>query len=699
MAIWSAEIKEIEKLYESIKGQLPELGNELERLIKTDDQNIILVYSRRCLEVIITNLCECELKRPRKTEPLKGIIDKLHKEEKVPPHIITSMHGLNDLSAYGAHPKDYDPEQVKPVLANLDIIIKWYIKYKGAVGIRTEVPLEEKDTAKLTKSPPEEIAKPKRNLVFIPAIILLIIAILIFPNIFKRNTLEILRSGGERISIAVMPFQNLTNDTTWNKWEEVIQTNIATFLSNYPEELKIRQAELVTRILQTRVSGNYNRITSSVASSISQKMDADVFVNGNINQSGPTIRLNAQIVDTKSEEALKSIQLDGTLEQIIPLIDSLSIMLKDALIISELGKEFAPEVMRLWAVNSPEAFRYFKSGQNAFNDRDWAAATNFYSQAVAIDSNFTFAALMLTYSYVNRGMYDDAKKWCLMLCNKRDQMSIQQKLMISWLNAVCFEDPYAQIKYLKQIMETDEQAPNYHFLLGLAYWELNEYNKAIPEYEKALEIYDKLGLKPQYTGNYSHLLINYYLTEQYNKEKKLLKKAENDRPDNSDIVFCHAVLLLSEGEIMAAGQYIDRYISILKERSFSEAGIMAGLGGIYSDADIYDKAEEYYRKTLSLEPENPLIMNSLAYFLIDKEQNIKGGMEFVEMALEYSPENYEFLDTKGWGFYKMGRYEDALEVLQKSWDLRRQNAIYDHEAYLHLDAAKKAVAGQKRTDR
>jgi hypothetical protein len=41
------------------------------------------------------------------------------------------MHGLNELSTYGAHPKDFDPEQIKPVLNNLDIIIKWYLKYKG----------------------------------------------------------------------------------------------------------------------------------------------------------------------------------------------------------------------------------------------------------------------------------------------------------------------------------------------------------------------------------------------------------------------------------------------------------------------------------------------------------------------------------------------------------------------------------------
>jgi hypothetical protein len=130
MPIWSAEIKELEGLYESFKGRLPELEKELEQLIKFDDPNVILLYSRRCLEVIINELCECELNRPRKTEPLKGSLDKLHKEEKVPSHIITSMHGLNELSTFGAHPKDFDPEQIKPVLINLDIIIKWYLKHK-----------------------------------------------------------------------------------------------------------------------------------------------------------------------------------------------------------------------------------------------------------------------------------------------------------------------------------------------------------------------------------------------------------------------------------------------------------------------------------------------------------------------------------------------------------------------------------------
>jgi len=127
MQIWSSEIKELEKLFVSLKGQFPDLEKELDQLMRTDDPNVLMLYSRRCLEVIITDLCECELKRPRKTEPLKGIIDKLNKEEKVPSHIITSMDHVNTLSSYGAHPKVFDPEQVKPVLNNLATIIKWYL--------------------------------------------------------------------------------------------------------------------------------------------------------------------------------------------------------------------------------------------------------------------------------------------------------------------------------------------------------------------------------------------------------------------------------------------------------------------------------------------------------------------------------------------------------------------------------------------
>ena len=95
-------------------------------------------------------------------------------------------------------------------------------------------------------------------------------------------------------------------------------------------------------------------------------------------------------------------------------------------------------------------------------------------------------------------------------------------------------------------------------------------------------------------------------------------------------------------------------------------------------------------KTLTFEPGNPDRLNNLAWFLIDIDQNINEGMELIDKALELSPDEHYMLDTKGWGLYKLGKYKEALELLQKSWDLK---PIYSHEIFLHLEAAKNAVAG------
>ena len=61
MTIWSAEIKELEKLNEPISGRLPGLEKEMGQLLKTGDENVAMLYSRRCLEIIVTDLCETEL--------------------------------------------------------------------------------------------------------------------------------------------------------------------------------------------------------------------------------------------------------------------------------------------------------------------------------------------------------------------------------------------------------------------------------------------------------------------------------------------------------------------------------------------------------------------------------------------------------------------------------------------------------------
>jgi tetratricopeptide (TPR) repeat protein len=95
---------------------------------------------------------------------------------------------------------------------------------------------------------------------------------------------------------------------------------------------------------------------------------------------------------------------------------------------------------------------------------------------------------------------------------------------------------------------------------------------------------------------------------------------------------------------------------------------------------------------LSLEPENPSRLNNLAWFLIEKDRNIDKGMELIDKALKIRPNSYVYLENKSLGLYKQGKYNEALELIEKSWKLR---PVYSHWSYLFLEKVKKAVAGQK----
>jgi len=552
--------------------------------------------------------------------------------------------------------------------------------------------------------------KPKWQAGAVILALIIITMVFVYPKIFKRDNLAKLKSTDERISVAVMPFQNMTNDTIWNIWQNGIQDILITSLSN-SEELKVRQAESINHLVESQGIVNYASITPAVASKISQKLDASVLIFGNIKQAGNIVRLYTQLIDSKTEEVFKSFQIEGAYkeENIFHLIDSLSVIVKNFLIISELGKRIPAVYKITTSTNSAEAYRYFIQGRNEFMKLDNFSAINWFSKAIAIDSNFIEAITMTAkaygnqylvetaYSsaYINPDLYKQAKKWCLKAYKKMDQMPVQEEISTKWLFSLYFETPYEGIKYLIQLLKIDDQRVTTHSNLGNCYFELGQYNMAISEYEKVLEIHNKWGIKPYWILDYISLGEAYYKVGKYKDEEKLYKKAERDFPDAPIICLYQAILSFTIGDTVAANRYVERGISYLKSISMSEASIAAILASGYATAGSMDKAEKCYRQALTLEPEGPVRLNDLAYFLINNDRDVSQGMELVERALKLVPGYYIFLHTKGWGLYKQGKYQKALEMLQNSWDLRRQNAVYDHEAFLHLEAARKAVAGQK----
>jgi tetratricopeptide (TPR) repeat protein len=568
------------------------------------------------------------------------------------------------------------------------IILTWFFDFTSQ-GIKKTESIEKSESKVIGGKHGKRKLKPSYVL---NAILIIAVIVLIYPKIFKHDLLEKLKSSGGKISVAIMPFQNMTNDSTWNIWQVGIQNELIASLTN-SEELKVRQIETVNSLLRSKGLKNYASITPSFASTISQKLDANVLIYGSIKQASATIRVNAQLIDSKTEEAFKSFQVDGVAENILHLIDSLSIMVKNSLLISKLVNEL-PLYQQQWpSTASPEAYRYYLYGENARSKRDYPTARKMFSQALAIDSNFTLMRLRLSVTCINEGLWKEARKWSLNAYSKRDQMPIWMKIMADINHAGLFETPMEEIKYMRQFLEIDDQFPGTYYGIGLSYNDLHQYDRAIPEFEKSLELYNKFGTKPWWVYNYTLLGEAYHATSQYKKEKKLYKRADKDFPDDPSIISRKAILFFTEGDTLTGNKYIEQYISLSRNNSWSETTLACNLGWVYSKAALFNKAEKSLRRAINLEPENAYRIYDLGWFLVDKDQNVEEGLQLIDKALELRPDlQWIFLDGKGWGLYKQGNYAKSLELLEKCRDL---SLYYRYDVYLHLEAAKKAFAGQK----
>jgi tetratricopeptide (TPR) repeat protein len=567
------------------------------------------------------------------------------------------------------------------------VIVAWIFDFTPQ-GIKKTESLEELQGKEIKIRP---VKRKRRASYVLNAVLIIAVIVLAYPKIFKREALERLRSSGERISIAVMPFQNMTNDTLWDIWQRGIQDNLITALSN-SQDLKVRNKESINRLLQKESPSNYASVMPSIGGLISKQLDADVFVSGSINKVGQITRLNAQLTDSQTNDVFKSFQIDGPSDEIFHSVDSLSSMVMDFLIISKLVNELPSYKRYLPATTSPEAYRCYLQGESARSKKDYATAKKMFAQALSIDTNYAHMDLMLSVVCVNKGAYIEARKWSDKAYSKVDRMSNELKILTNRNHAFFYETPVEEIKYLKQYLEIDDKFPGTYYDIGLEYSNIFEYDKAIPEFEKSLELYKKFGTKPWWVFNYTLLGEAYHKTGQYKKEKRLYKKADKDFPDNSAVLWQKILLSLTEGDTVIANKYIEKYKSIPRNMSWTEAATAYNIGEIYSEAGLSDTAEKYFRLALSLEPENPARMSDLAYFLIDKGRNINEGLNLIDKALELKPDHVWYLDCKGWGLYKQGKNIEALNLLQKAWNLRQN---YSHRIYLHLEAAKNAVAGQK----
>ena len=128
----------------------------------------------------------------------------------------------------------------------------------------------------------------------------------------------------------------------------------------------------------------------------------------------------------------------------------------------------------------------------------------------------------------------------------------------------------------------------------------------------------------------------------------------------------------------------------------TEAQSAAWFGWIYQRAGQLDRAEEFYRRAIALDPQGADIgwgysgLNRLAYLLIENDRDVAEGVQLAQRAVQIDSENSLSLHALGWGYYKQGRYAQAVEVLEQAEDLE---PIYWHSLRRHLETARKALGG------
>ncbi|MEO6626786.1 MAG: XrtA/PEP-CTERM system TPR-repeat protein PrsT, partial [Burkholderiaceae bacterium] len=115
------------------------------------------------------------------------------------------------------------------------------------------------------------------------------------------------------------------------------------------------------------------------------------------------------------------------------------------------------------------------------------------------------------------------------------------------------------------------------------------------------------------------------------------------------------------------------------------------LGNVASSRKDYAEAERYYLNVLQLQPNNAIALNNTAWVI--GKQNKEGAITYAEKALSLAPQQPAFMDTLALLYSDKNDHTKALEWQNKAVALAPQNPIYRMNlARILIKSGKKELA-------
>jgi tetratricopeptide (TPR) repeat protein len=93
----------------------------------------------------------------------------------------------------------------------------------------------------------------------------------------------------------------------------------------------------------------------------------------------------------------------------------------------------------------------------------------------------------------------------------------------------------------------------------------------------------------------------------------------------------------------------------------------------------WEKAEADFKRALELNPNQPQVLNYLGYSWVDQGTNLLPALDMIQRAVAAAPNDGYIIDSLGWAYYRLGRFEEAVKQLELAVQLRSTDPeINDH---------------------